>query len=101
MVAAGFNSVYDLYLKSKGIDEFYLEMNKSYNFNVNPPVLNKNQDPIYLTVPINFGKWFLAMMNFVSISLLVTLEMVKFAQGMYIEWDWMIFDEEKNISAKA
>ena len=34
-------------------------------------------------------------MNFVSISLLVTLEMVKFTQGVYINWDWMIYDEEK------
>jgi phospholipid-transporting ATPase len=45
---------------------------------------------------INFGKWFLAMMNFVSISLLVTLEMVKFTQGMFIEYDFMMYDEEKD-----
>ena len=38
-------------------------------------------------------------MNFVSISLLVTLEMVKFFQAMFIAWDWMIFDEEKGIQA--
>ena len=42
------------------------------------------------------GTWFLALMNFVSISLLVTLEMVKFTQGIYIGWDVMMFDEEKN-----
>ena len=40
-----------------------------------------------------FGTWFLALMNFVSISLLVTLEMVKFTQGVYIGWDAMMFDE--------
>ena len=40
-------------------------------------------------------------MNFVSISLLVSLEMVKFFQGKFIEYDWMIFDEEKELSAKA
>jgi len=39
-----------------------------------------------------FVTWFLALMNFVSISLLVTLEMVKFTQGIYIGWDWMIYD---------
>jgi phospholipid-transporting ATPase len=44
----------------------------------------------------NFGSWFLAMMNFVSISLLVTLEMVKFTQGMFIEYDFMMYDEEKD-----
>ena len=36
----------------------------------------------------------LALMNFVAISLLVSLEMVKFWQGIFIEWDAMIFDEE-------
>ena len=52
-------------------------------------------------VLINFGKWFLIMMNFVSISLLVSLEMVKFAQGTFIEKDWMIYDEEKDLPAKV
>lgn len=28
-----------------------------------------------------FGAWYLALMNFVSISLIVTLELVKFTQG--------------------
>jgi len=40
-------------------------------------------------------------MNFVSISLLVTLEMVKFFQGYFIETDWMMYDPSKDISAKA
>ena len=43
----------------------------------------------------------LALMNFVAISLLVTLEMVKFWQGIFIEWDHSIYDEEKDMSAKA
>jgi phospholipid-transporting ATPase len=41
------------------------------------------------------------MMNFVSISLLVSLEMVKFVQGIFIENDWMIVDESKNLKAKV
>jgi P-type E1-E2 ATPase len=41
------------------------------------------------------------MMNFVSISLLVSLEMVKFVQGIFIENDWMIFDEQKDLKAKV
>jgi len=41
------------------------------------------------------------MMNFVSISLIVSLEMVKFAQGIFIEKDWMIYDEEKDLPAKV
>jgi hypothetical protein len=31
-------------------------------------------------------------MNFVSISLLVSLEMVKFVQGVFMENDWMMYD---------
>ena len=41
------------------------------------------------------------MMNFVSVSLLVSLEMVKFVQGLFIEYDWMMYDGEKDMSAKA
>lgn len=41
------------------------------------------------------------LLNFVSISLLVSLEMVKFVQGQFIEKDWMIYDEEKNMPAKV
>lgn len=41
------------------------------------------------------------MMNFVSISLLVSLEMVKVVQAYYIENDWMILDQEKNLKAKV
>ena len=40
-------------------------------------------------------------MNFVSISLLVTLEMVKFIQAQFITWDVMIYDTEKDQEAKA
>jgi P-type E1-E2 ATPase len=45
--------------------------------------------------------WFIALMNFVSISLLVTLEMVKLMQGIFIESDWMLYDIEKDIHAKV
>ena len=34
---------------------------------------------------VAFMLWFIALMNFVSISLLVTLEMVKLMQGYFIE----------------
>ena len=56
---------------------------------------------LFIQIVVNFGKWFLIMMNFVSISLLVSLEMVKFAQGIFIEKDWMLYDEEKDIPAKV
>jgi len=37
------------------------------------------QGNIVIAIVFNFAKWFLAMMNFVAISLLVSIEMVKFA----------------------
>lgn len=40
-------------------------------------------------------------MNFVSISLLVSLEMVKFVQGVFIENDWMMYDQNKDMPAKV
>lgn len=50
---------------------------------------------------VGFGKWFLILMNFISISLLVSLEMVKFAQGKFIEKDWMLYDENKDMPSKC
>lgn len=48
-----------------------------------------------------FCSWFLIMMNFVSISLIVSLEMVKFVQGIFIENDWMMYDETKDMQASC
>ena len=49
----------------------------------------------------SFGTWFLAMQNFVSSSLLISQELTKFMQGKFINMDWMIYDETKDMSAKA
>jgi phospholipid-transporting ATPase len=62
------------------------------NLNENDPV---NCENWFLGGVIAFGSWFLMLMNFVPISLMVTLEMVKFLQGMYIAWDFKMFDLEK------
>jgi len=40
------------------------------------------------------GSWILIFCNFVPISLLVTLEMVKFFQGTFMENDLEIFDSD-------
>ncbi len=45
--------------------------------------------------------WFLLFSNFVPISLIVTLEMVKFIQAQFIQWDIMIFDKAKRMGAKV
>jgi len=61
-------------------------------------------------VPFNFnllifikrmGTWILIFTNLVPISLLVTLEMIKFVQGMYISWDIEMYDQQNCISAKV
>lgn len=45
----------------------------------NMPYLELNPEAsLAAAIPIGFGTWFLALMNFVAISLMVTLEMVKF-----------------------
>jgi phospholipid-transporting ATPase len=50
---------------------------------------------------IKFGTWFLSMMNLVPISLMVTLELVKFIQASFIGCDYMMYDEEKDMFAKV
>ena len=58
-------------------------------------------DSIAVQILVTFGKWFLLLMNFVSISLLMSLEMVKFMQGIFIEKDWMVYDDTKDLPAKC
>lgn len=45
----------------------------------------------------SFFTWILLFTNMVPISLLVTLEIVKFFQAMFISWDADIYDEEKDM----
>lgn len=40
-----------------------------------------------------FGRWLIVLSNMVPISLLVTLESVKFAQSLFIHWDVDMCDE--------
>ena len=46
-------------------------------------------------IGINSCVWFVALMNFVPVSLLVTLELVNFIQAYFIEQDINMVDEEK------
>lgn len=50
---------------------------------------------------ISFGKWFLIMMNFVPISLIVTLEIIKFWQAIFFAWDVTIYDASKDMPCKV
>jgi phospholipid-transporting ATPase len=47
------------------------------------------------------GTWILIFTNFVPISLMVTLELVKFWQGMFMASDYMMYDEEQDMEMRA
>ena len=48
-----------------------------------------------------FGTWFLIFTNMVPISLIVSLEIVKFNQAIFMSYDVNMFDEENGIEMKA
>lgn len=80
---------------------YYLELNWSYTIKTDGTVVDSPRaeyspadfSNMLQSIIFSFGKWILALMNFVAISLLVSLESVKFWQGIFIEWDWMMYDE--------
>jgi phospholipid-transporting ATPase len=47
------------------------------------------------------GTWTLIFTNLVPISLLVTLEMIKYIQGIFISWDITIYERTTNTPAKV
>jgi phospholipid-transporting ATPase len=49
----------------------------------------------------SFGSWFILFLNIVPISMLVTLEGVKFFQAVMIQNDWMIYDVNKDMPTRA
>lgn len=62
---------------------YYLELNTEFDFD-NSAILSKFPFLIYF---IRIGTWILILTNFVPISLLVTVEMVRYIQALFIEWD--------------
>ena len=59
-----------------------------------------DKSPYYLFFKYT-GSWILIFCNFVPISLLVTLEMVKFFQGIQMQSDMMMYDEEQDYYMRA
>ena len=47
------------------------------------------------------GTWFIVLSNTVPISLLVTMELVKFCQAVFIYWDTNIYDEAKDMNTSV
>jgi phospholipid-transporting ATPase len=50
---------------------------------------------------IQLGTWFLMFVNIVPISLMVSLEVVKFWQALFISWDVEMYDKSKDMPTKA
>ncbi|CAG9326660.1 unnamed protein product [Blepharisma stoltei] len=73
---------------SKSDTEQYLELDKS----------NDNAAAQFI---LQFFSWMLIFTNFVPISLLVTLEMVKFIQAIFIAWDLKLYYEPTDTPAKV
>ena len=47
------------------------------------------------------GTWILIFTNFVPISMLVTLEVVKFWQGCFMTYDILMYDDSQNLQMSA
>jgi magnesium-transporting ATPase (P-type) len=50
---------------------------------------------------IKLGTWCVLLNNLVPISLLMTLELVKYFQGFFISWDIDIYDKSKKVTTKV
>ena len=50
---------------------------------------------------IKLGTWCVLMNNLVPISLLMTMELVKYFQGWFISWDIDIYDRNKKVMTKV
>ena len=60
-----------------------------------------NEKNFFGLLMYNIGVWFIALMNFVPISLLVSLEMINFIQAYYISNDFMIYDTDRDLQTKV
>ncbi len=71
--------------------DIYLYLSLNYDY----------YDTFFQIWGVSFGQWYLLFMNFVPISLMVTLECVKFIQAYFIGWDYRIYDLEKDMPTKV
>ena len=66
---------------------------------------DRNMDPDFYVSKIELCHLikllFVCYRNFVPISLIVTLEIVKYWQGMFMSWDVEMFDGDQDFAMKA
>ena len=65
------------------------------------PFEKNNSENMVMMGFFNIGVWFVALMNFVPISLLVTLESINVTQGLFIAWDIDIYDTERDLPTRV
>lgn len=56
---------------------------------------------LILNSVLRIGTWILIFTNLVPISLLVTMEMIKLVQGMFISWDKDLYDKTNKLQTKV
>lgn len=61
------------------------------------PVSVNDEMSLALQILQQSGVWFIALMNFVPVSLLVTLEMINFTQAYFISVDIAVCDERRGL----
>jgi len=67
-------------------------------------VLGGSKDPKQnpaLKALLKFGTWMLLFANLVPISLIVSMELVKFFQAQFIQWDITIYDRPRDLPCKV
>ena len=83
LIAAGCTSMWTYF---RGSDYWYL-----YPGNTN------DDESLAVQIALQTGVWFIALMNFVPISLLVTLEMINFIQAYFISVDLSVCDQPRGL----
>ena len=75
------------------IGNIQLNSNKNNLGYIYPLIDNKDNNEIsFITFIITIGTWIILINNIVPISLLMTMEMVKYIQGIFISWDYHMYD---------
>jgi len=77
-----------------GNDNYYT-INKNFLQIFSTIKNNENEVDLHISISnfiITTGTWVVLLNNIVPISLLMTLEMVKYLQGTFISWDFHMYD---------
>lgn len=65
-----------------------------------PAHKDPNKSP-FVNALLKFGTWMLLFANLVPISLIVSMELVKFFQAQFIQWDISVYDVERDLPCKV